>query len=302
MNSGNVLGQPAEHVVPFEFWALSGVSDAALLDGVRSLVQSERKLTARLLAHLNEVEERRLHWQHAVNSMFAYCIHCLGMSEDEAGRRIAAARLAKQFPALYSLLDEELALDPVLPAPARVGQRDHGVIQPLSRERYKVQFTVDQAQKEKLELARDLMAHALPERELAAVIDRALDLLIAERMKQRFGTTSRPKRVDLRGSRQPAPDPTVDTEQRSARPRVTNETRRLIVERDGLGCSYVDAHGKRCGAMAQLEFDHIIPVAKGGRPTAENLRIKCRAHNRFAAELEFGREHVARAIKERPNR
>jgi len=48
-----------------------------------------------------------------------------------------------------------------------------------------------------------------------------------------------------------------------------------------------------------LEIDHIVPQAKGGKGTTDNLRVRCRAHNRLAAENEFGREHVERKIDER---
>jgi 5-methylcytosine-specific restriction endonuclease McrA len=34
-----------------------------------------------------------------------------------------------------------------------------------------------------------------------------------------------------------------------------------------------------CGAGAYLEFDHIIPVAKGGGNTVANIQILCRGCN-----------------------
>jgi hypothetical protein len=37
-----------------------------------------------------------------------------------------------------------------------------------------------------------------------------------------------------------------------------------------------------------LEFDHIEAVARGGEATAENVRLRCRAHNQHAAECTFG--------------
>ena len=37
-----------------------------------------------------------------------------------------------------------------------------------------------------------------------------------------------------------------------------------------------------------LEFDHIDPVARGGRATVEGVRLLCRVHNQYAAECTFG--------------
>jgi hypothetical protein len=53
-----------------------------------------------MLAHLVEVEERRLHLEAACPSMLQFCVRRLGMSEDEACRRIHTARLVHRFPDL----------------------------------------------------------------------------------------------------------------------------------------------------------------------------------------------------------
>ncbi|MBX3387541.1 MAG: HNH endonuclease [Phycisphaeraceae bacterium] len=36
----------------------------------------------------------------------------------------------------------------------------------------------------------------------------------------------------------------------------------------------------RCGSNANLEFDHIIPIAMGGSSTARNLQLLCEPCNR----------------------
>ena len=35
-----------------------------------------------------------------------------------------------------------------------------------------------------------------------------------------------------------------------------------------------------CHSRDRLEFDHIIPVSKGGSNTARNIELRCEAHNR----------------------
>ena len=79
---------------------LTDLSDAQLLDSLKTLCGQGRVVLARLLAHLVEVEERRLHLEAACPSMFQFCVQRLGMSEDEACRRIHAARLVRRFPDL----------------------------------------------------------------------------------------------------------------------------------------------------------------------------------------------------------
>jgi len=72
-----------------------------------------------------------------------------------------------------------------------------------------------------------------------------------------------------------------------------------VLERDGLGCSWTDARGVRCGSQAWLELDHHQPAGKRGSSEPDNLRMLCRAHNGLAAEQAYGREHIERAIRRR---
>src|SRR6201995_888049 len=84
---------------------LTHLSNEALLAGVHALVSQGRTLLARLLAYLGEVEERRLDLQSACSSLFDFCVRRLAMSEDEACRRVAAARLARRFPVALAMIE-----------------------------------------------------------------------------------------------------------------------------------------------------------------------------------------------------
>jgi hypothetical protein len=65
---------------------------------------------------------------------------------------------------------------------------------------------------------------------------------------------------------------TIDGDTRQDRRLVSKETRNAVWIRDGGQC--VD-----CGSGDYIEFDHIIPVAKGGSNTVNNIQLLCRRCN-----------------------
>ena len=85
-------------------YSLKALSDEQLLLELARLSKQSNELTAELLAHLAEADARRLYLQHACGSLFAYCLERLGYTEDEAGRRIQAARAARRFPVILEMV------------------------------------------------------------------------------------------------------------------------------------------------------------------------------------------------------
>src|SRR5438045_4039552 len=80
---------------------LSHVPDAPLVRSIEAIATKDCRTTADLLAHLGEVEARKLHLAAGYASMFAYCVGKLHMSEDIAYKRIWVARKARRFPAIF---------------------------------------------------------------------------------------------------------------------------------------------------------------------------------------------------------
>jgi hypothetical protein len=158
---------------------------------------------------------------------------------------------------------------------------DRGKMQPLSEDRIQVKFTASRALEEKLELARDLTSHRNPRGDLATIVEAGVDLLLAELLKKKLGQTKR--------------------RQKKARPakrtHVTMQTRREVAERDGLGCTFLNASGERCGARAFLELDHRDPKGKGADSEPDNVRLLCAAHNQLEAERAYGRPFMERKRK-----
>src|SRR5690606_218475 len=57
---------------------------------------------------------------------------------------------------------------------------------PLDADRYKIAFTASASLKEKLEAARALVSHSLPDAILADIVERALDVLLERERARRF--------------------------------------------------------------------------------------------------------------------
>src|ERR671938_847441 len=82
-------------------YRLVELGNSELLAGLSALVRRGNELTAQLLAHLVELEERMLHLELGFSSLFYYCVEALGMSEGAAGRRVTAARVCRRIPGVF---------------------------------------------------------------------------------------------------------------------------------------------------------------------------------------------------------
>ncbi len=352
--------------------ALAQLSNQELLARVTQLARREREATAALIAHLAELDARRLYLAEGCSSLFTYCTQVLHLSEHAAYGRIEAARAVRRFPVLIERLAEgsvtlttvgllavhltpenhrellerarhkskrqveelvaglrpqppvpasvrrlptasppparppvpaEAAALPGAASPPRQSADAHAlaslalsspalaspparpaVVAPLAPERYKVQFTASAETYEKLRLAQALLRHQIPDGELGAIVDRALTALLADLARTKCAATARPRtgRGTAPGSRH-----------------IPAEVRRVVWLRDGGRCAFVGRNGRRCTEQGFLEFHHVVPYAAGGASTADNLQLRCRAHNGYEAERYFGRRAPVRVREAR---
>jgi len=316
---------------------LADLSDVQLLDSLKTLCGQGRVVLARLLAHLVEVEERRMHLEAACPSLFQFCVQRLGMSEDEACRRIHAARLAHRFPDLLVRIERgDLTLSTM------------ALLQDALTETSYEELVEAAAGKTKAEV-QALLAQRSPRPDVPAAITTIaaqptipnvgvapaaaagpqLTPLSETRHKVQFTASDELRKKlehaqDLMRHANAEGDLAVVVERavdllleklekqrlgKTSRPRAPREqsdtvsvsrpTRRAVFERDGERCTFVDADGHRCPATTWLELDHIVPRGRGGTSDLGNLRVRCRAHNLLYAEQTFGKQHVERKIRER---
>jgi hypothetical protein len=381
-------------------YALSHLTDEVLLRNLKTLVVQDRAITAILLAHIAEVDGRRLYVPAGFPSMHVYCVKALGLSDDAAFSRIRAARAARRFPAIFraveqgelhltaicllaphltpdnveelteacthtrkadieemlarrfplralsvrtffiralgpatavptrvstpeldfgqaggdQLVPERVANDPErvgnLLVPERVGGDANDQLVPVetrpppaqsaplqapqsaspppiappqaTADRFLLRLMVERCTLEKLRHVQALLSHAVPSGDLTRVLDRALDHAIARLEKQKLGNAAQPNRA-----RKPV-----------GRRHIPKRIRRAVWERDQGQCTFVSADGTRCDSSSFLQFDHIQPVARGGKASVDGIRLRCRAHNQYEAERVFGAEFMNRKRRE----
>lgn len=291
-------------------------SDDSLRRRLRQLAKRERAALTDLLETLAAWDADDGPLRSGFSSLFKYCTQELGYSDDAALYRVRAARLAKRFPIILKMLrDGELtltalvALNPVLNkenAAAILSEasrkpilqvreivarlrpqpdiRDHiqrlppntspagaerGEVRPLSPGRFHIGFTAGAETVNKIQLLRELLFHIHPEGRLEDILCACLD----DSLRRRAPKTKASRRTA-----------------RAARPsrRIPAAVKREVFARDGGCCSFVGPDGHRCEERSGLEYDHIVPVAAGGKSVASNLRLLCVGHNQFLARQLFG--------------
>jgi hypothetical protein len=73
------------------------------LSHLSEVLRRFRRVEAQLVAHIGEVDVRKLYRHEACSSMFTYCTQILQLSEAESYQRISAARSAQTVRAMAPL-------------------------------------------------------------------------------------------------------------------------------------------------------------------------------------------------------
>jgi hypothetical protein len=154
------------------------------------------------------------------------------------------------------------------------------LFQPLSPARYKVQFTAGPELQDDLERLQALLRAQVPDGDVAVIIGRAVREMRQRLEARRFAQTRSARKQTV----------PVDTSSRH----IPAEVRRFVYRRDRSRCCFADAEGRRCPERHRLEYHHRHPFALGGEPRVDNIFLMCGPHNRYLAELDYGRKKMDR--------
>jgi 5-methylcytosine-specific restriction endonuclease McrA len=148
----------------------------------------------------------------------------------------------------------------------------------LAADRYLLRVTLSAEAHAKLRRAQELMSHRVPDGNPAAIIDKALSLLVDHLERAKLARVRRPRADSQRAS---------TSASTSGSRHIPAAMRRLVWARDAGRCAFVGARG-RCTETGRLEFHHVVPFARGGATVVENLALRCRAHDVYESNQAFG--------------
>ncbi len=304
------------------------MSDDALEAKLKSLAANERRITSEIVTLIQMAEGRGLPLKRGYTSTLDWMIKGLLYSESAAHRRLSAARLSREVPEISERLSEGIlsltnvakvesairkqeklskskispeekaelvqkfenqtgaeadrTLYELLPAAVEAIKLDR--LQQIDPNRSRLTIILDQTTVEQLEKIRGLLGGRLSNMSWSELIS----YLVGEFLKRKDPS----RKIASRKSR----SSTAAVKQCATarkRLRIPAEARREVWRRAQSQCEYVDPSTSRaCKSKFLLEVDHILPVAKGGTNAPDNLRLLCRAHNQYCANVEFGSEFM----------
>ncbi len=159
---------------------------------------------------------------------------------------------------------------PFTPPPVIPSRRP--IIETTSPERYRIQFTIGKESHDKLRRLQALLRREIPDGDPGAIFDRALTLLLEKVEKTKLGAAAKPRPRPIR----PEADRQLRTPVVPSRD-IPRHVQRAVCQRDGDQCAFVARDGHRCRERTFLEFHHILPYAKGGLATVENISLRAGA-------------------------
>jgi hypothetical protein len=297
---------------------LKSVSNSELRSNTKNLVKKETLIGIEVLWHLREIDSRKSFAEWGHSNLYVYCMDELKYSRGSAHRRIASMKLLREVPEIEQKIESgDLNVSTISQAHTFFHQEERQLGKTYTAEEKKevlselegkssdqterllkskspelkkrekkrvlnaneteIRFTADQRLMEKLEKLKNLMGHQSCAQTYAGLFEELADLAL-----KKLDPMEKPKAV--------LP---VDTKSSTGGTRyIPEKVKRAVWQRDQGQCTYVDAQGGRCKGKHALQYEHIIPFARGGKTSFENLKLLCPAHNQFSAIQAYGLEKM----------
>lgn len=188
-------------------------------------------------------------------------------------------------------------------------------IRPQSDQTVRLEIVLTAEQYEKFKQVKSLLSHQIPDQKNADILETICDLCIKNKLgSQKYQKNQEPQKNEQRNKQRnrdlkPSVQEEVqlkaqnqtssllqgflvsrknsfeknNTQEKNSR-YIPANFKRIIFSRAEGKCEYVHSvTGVRCNSTYQLEYDHIQPIALGGKTELGNIRLCCRSCNTYAA-------------------
>ncbi|MEI8346834.1 MAG: HNH endonuclease [Pseudomonadota bacterium] len=276
-----------------QLWAT--INDQELIDNTALVVKKEKALTMQVLAHLQEMNRRKLFAVLGYGSLFEYCVKSLKYSESETHHRIQVMKLIYGSETAKKAMEEgKLNLTAASMIQKHIKDEEKDIQRKLTPQEKEQRIlpvlglgkrellplldqmrTLPPKRTYKIELSEDIYKKFEAFRKKkgfhtdSEIINLALEKLLADEPEKPLRQTTRVAKVDTRY--------------------IAAQVKRDIQTRAGCQCEYISPlTGIRCQEKRHLEFDHIQPFSLSGTSAVQNIRLLCKGHNQRAAIEIFG--------------
>jgi len=164
------------------------------------------------------------------------------------------------------------------PAPAPEAADKPPVVEPLAPSRYRVQFTASAELHDKLQR----LAALIPGADLASMIEASVTEKLERLEAERLGKVKNPRKS------------LEDADTSPGVRGIPAPVKRFVWARDRAQCTFESGDDRRCPERRGLQFHHDDPYGLGGDRSANNVRLLCRVHNLYMAEMDYGKDKMER--------
>ena len=281
------------------------------------LSQGHRRVEARLVGVLREVERTGLWRRFDCTSLFDYAVGELKLSESVAYALIAVARKSALVPLLgeavatrritlsaaariASCLTNENAEDVIAFAAVHtsreieweVARRNPKSIEgdrskPVAEGRIRITVTVSRDTHEKLKRVQSLEARRGKGGGMERALEAAAEDYLEHRDPVRKAGRSRKKEMAAEALAVETELCTRRHKQENIRTPLTAAQKHAVHVRDGGRCTHVGQSGTRCTSDRFVDIHHVHPVSRGGGNDPENLTTLCSVHHDLVHRTSF---------------
>ncbi|WP_413943222.1 HNH endonuclease [Bdellovibrio sp. HCB-162] len=275
--------------------SLQNIGNSELVARLEKLVRTERKITHVILLHILEIEDRKIYAElgiaeklesGALNlTQLTQVQKCIKGEMRTSGTIISQSQTQKILQEIEN--KNTFETQKVLAAEFNQPIQTIETVKPQADETVRLEITLSKEEFEELKKAKELLSHICIDGSWSDVISTLAKKFNNSKLGNKI---SNPTKITSVLTPTSTHSFSIAKDQRCKRPNrrkyMSVQIKRKLLKNARYCCEYVNPEtGAKCSSKYQLQIDHIHPWSLGGSDEIGNLRVLCRTHNIFAADV-----------------